>query len=154
MNKIRTAYDLFCEKRFPLPTEQQVADLEKRIGVSLPPDFRQFVLEYNGGVFTEPRIVPPSEDCPLDRLTVLDGIGASHHSCELASASSLSLFDDNDPPQIVPIGYTLMGNLLYLVTHPEGFGHIGLKKAFSDDSYYLASGIDEFFGLLRVPPTE
>jgi len=154
MNSIALAYRKFCEERFPLPSEEEVAALEERIGIDLPPDYREFLLEYNGGFFTEPDIVPPSDDCPLDRLTVLHGIRATHSSAELASISWLTLFDDNDPPQILPIGYTLMGNLLFLVTHWERNGAIALKKAGSDDSFPLADGIEEFFGLLREPPAD
>jgi hypothetical protein len=61
------------------------------------------------------------------------------------------LFDDNDPPKILPIGGTPMGGLIILDTAPgEGRGDIWLKQAFGD-FYYLADGIEEFFGLLREP---
>ena len=149
MTVIEAAYNAFSRKRFPLPTEKQLADVEQRIGVTFPDDYRRFILAYNGGYFVEPDIVPPTKECPLDGLTVMYGIGASHTSAELASRRSLALFDDNDPPQVVPVGDTIMGNLIILVTHPEGRGSIILKKAFSDDCFLLARGIEEFFGLLR-----
>ena len=154
MGKIDTAYQSFCKKRFSLPSDSLVAELERKMGVVLPPDYRRFLLDYNGGYFTEPDIVPPSEDFPLDCLTFLSGIGASHRSAELGKGLPPDLFDDNDPPQILPIGYTLMGNLLFLITHPEDNGSIGLKKAHSDKSFFLANGIEEFFGLLREPSKE
>jgi hypothetical protein len=72
----------------------------------------------------------------------------------LASRDDLALFNENDPPQILPIGYTLMGNLIFLITHPEDQGVIGLKKASSDQSYFLAAGIEAFFDLLREPSEE
>lgn len=151
---IEAAYRAYCRERFPLPTEKDVADLEQRIGVSLPDDFRQFVLEYNGGYFVEPDIVPPCKEWPVDALTSIFGIGASHPTAELASGESLAIFTDNDPPQVVPIGDTIMGNLILLVTHPEGRGSIVLKIAFSDQSFLLAGGIEEFFRLLREPSDE
>lgn len=55
---------------------------------------------------------------------------------------------------ILPVGYTLRGNLTFRVTHPEYRGGIGLKKAFSDQSFFLAVGVEEFFGLLREPPAD
>lgn len=149
MNNIALAYGKFCRTRFPLPSDKEVAALEERIGISLPEDYREFLLKYNGGYFTEPDILPPSDDCPLDRLKVLHGIRATQSSAELASTTWLTLFDDNDPPQILPIGFTLMGNLLFLITHWEDNGAIGLKKAGSDDSFFLVEGIEQFFGLLR-----
>lgn len=151
MNTIEAAYAAFSEERFPLPTEEQVAALERRIGVTFPADYRKYVLEFNGGYFTEPDIIPPSNGCPVDGLTEMHGIGASHPAAELASKADLAIFDDNDPPQIVPVGYTMTGSLILLVTHPEGRGCIIYKKAFSDESFLLATGIEEFFGLLRVP---
>lgn len=148
------AYAAFCEERFPLPTEEQVAALERRMGVAFPADYRDFLIEYNGGLFTEPSIVPPDDDCPVDGLTFLNGIAATHPTAELATPAELGTFDDNDPPQIVPIGYTLMGNLIFLVTHPDDRGWIGLKKAWSDQSFFLADGIEDFFGLLTEPPRD
>ena len=150
---IEVGYHNFCSGRFPLPAEKQIDDLEQRLGIHLPPEYRQFLLEYNGGIFAEPDIVPPSQDCPLDRLRFLCGIGASHPIAELASPEGLppEIFDGNDPPIILPIGYTLMGNMLLLVTSDEGFGCIVMKQAFTDNSFFLAKGIVDFFGLLREP---
>ena len=60
------------------------------------------------------------------------------------------MFDDNDPVRILPIGYTVMGNLLYMVVDPndEMPGWIGLKLAFRDQSFWLADDINAFFALL------
>jgi hypothetical protein len=154
MNTIERAYRAFGRERFPLPSENQVTDLEHRLRIELPPDYRQFLLSYNGGTFSEPRIVPAEGDCPLDRLRSLRGIGATFPEAEIASPASLAIFRDNDPPQVLPIGYTLMGNLIYLITHPKDRGCIGLKKAFSQQWFHLASGIEEFFGLLQEPPPD
>lgn len=151
MSTIDDAFQRFCKERFPVPTEARVAELEDRLGVPLPADYRRFLLAYNGGFFSEPDIVPPTEGCPHDRLTFLCGIGAAHPTEDLAAEDLLGLFDNNDPAQIVPIGYTLMGNLILLITHPEDHGTIALKKAFSDETFFLASGIEEFFGLLQEP---
>jgi hypothetical protein len=151
MGPVESAYQILCRKPFALPGEEQVAALEQRIGVSLPDEYRRFILQHNGGWFNEPQIVPPSDESPEDRLTVLYGIGASHPSAELARARDLALFDDNDPPEVLPIGDTIMGNLLLLITHPEDNGSIVLKIAFSDECHFLAVGIEEFFPLLREP---
>lgn len=150
-NIIQNAYEAFSRKRFPLPTESQVAGLEKRMRSRFPEDYRNFLLSFNGGYFNEPDIVPPDKECPEDRLTELYGINASEPSAELATPSSLSTFTDNDPPQIIPIGYTLMGNMLILINREEDRGYILLKKAWSQDYFTLASSIEEFFGLLRTP---
>ena len=153
MIAIEWAYQRFCRERFPLPTESNIADLEGRIGVSLPDDYREFILDFNGGYFTEPDIVPPSDECPTDCLTCMRGIGATFPGAELARPRDLALFDDNDPPQIVPVGYTMMGGLIILVTHPNERGRILYKEAFGG-SYFLAHGIEEFFELLHEPTAD
>jgi hypothetical protein len=149
MQRIETAYKAFLDEGFPLPTEKQVSDLEERLGLALPSDYRQFVLDFNGGFFNDPRIVSASDGRCLDGLTVMDGIGATDPSAELASDDKLVLFEDNDPIELLPVGYTLKGGLLLLVTHPEGFGSMILKEAFSDKSHMLADGIEGFFALLH-----
>jgi hypothetical protein len=150
MSNIEDAYRKFSTDRFPLPTEQQLAELEARVRVGLPPDYRRFVLQVNGGYFNEPEITPVGEGCPPDSLTCVHGIGASHWEVELASEFYLALFDENDPPIILPIGHTSMGGLIILTTEADGRGEILLKQAFGD-FHYLAKGIDEFFTLLREP---
>jgi hypothetical protein len=149
MRNIESAYGLYIKERFPLPSEKNIADLEKQTRIEFPGDFRNYILNYNGGYFIEPDIAPPTHDCPVDRLIFMYGINASHPSAELASAASLAVFSDNDPPEILPIGYTIMGNLILLIVLPDNKGLIVLKKAFSDEFTFLADGIEDFFGLLQ-----
>lgn len=109
MTTIEYAYNRFSTKRFPLPSESQLDLLEQRMGVTFPEDYRRFVLEFNGGYFSEPEITPVSDGCPQDGLTCMLGIGASHREAELGRPATLAIFDDNDSPKIVPIGSTGMG---------------------------------------------
>lgn len=154
MTYIETAYRDFCKKRFPRPTEEQVAEIETRIASVFPGDYRRYLLEYNGGLFTEPQFSSEDEGCPTDRLTYMNGIGATLLDAELATPADMSLFTDNYPAEIVPIGYTIMGNLVGLIMHPEQAGQIALKIAFEDEWFFLADGIEEFFALLRAPSDE
>lgn len=152
MTNIEYGYNRFCKERFSLPTESQVRWLEQRIKVAFPPDYEDFLLHYNGGFFTDPQIRAAGDECPQDALAFLSGIGASHPVAELGTQRTIELFDDNDPPQILPIGGTAMGGLIILlVDQEEGRGAIFLKKAFGD-FYFLADGIDDFFHLLHTPP--
>jgi len=149
MTAIGDAYRRFSRDRFPLPVEKQLAELEQRIGIVFPEDYRRFILEFNGGYFREPDIAPVGEGCPQDGLKFLSGIGASLINSELGEYSTLMLFDDNVPPKIVPIGGTPMGGLIILDTAPgEGRGEIYYKQAFGD-FYWIAENIEEFFTLLR-----
>ncbi len=153
MTSIEYAYQRFCSERFALPTEADIRAIERQIKVTLPDDFRQFILEFNGGYFDDPGITPVVEGCPDESLAFLCGIRPTHEEAELGQEFYLNLFDDNDPPKIVPIGGTPLGSLIVLDTAPgDGRGSIYFKQAFGD-FYYLADGIEEFFELLREPPT-
>jgi hypothetical protein len=150
MASIEYAYSQFCAERFPLPMDAQLADLEQRIGVAFPDDYRRYVLEFNGGYFDEPQIAHATEECPRIALTFMCGIGASHEESELGSPFNLSIFDDNDPPLIFPIGGTALGGLIILATEGDGRGVILYKEPYGT-FFYLADGINEFFGLLQTP---
>jgi hypothetical protein len=151
MTAIDDAYRKFSRVRFPLPAEEQLAELERRIDIVLPDDYRRFILEFNGGYFREPRITPVGDGCPQDALTYMSGIGASHEYAELGRPSWMMLFEDNMPPKILPIGYTAMGGLIILDTAPgDGRGEIYYKQAFGE-FYWIAESIEEFFTLLREP---
>jgi len=147
---IREVYDASNVERFPLPAEKLVRELEGRLKIPLPPHYRQFILEFNGGCFGEPHpvITPVHDECPCDSLTDLWGINATYKHAELGRDTNL--FDDNDPPIILPIGYTSMGNLLYLVTEEApDYGSVCLKLAFCWTVFVIADTMAEFFGLLR-----
>ncbi len=144
MTTIENAYAQFGKERFPLPSEGKLAELEGRISVRFPDDYRKFILEFNGGYFKCPEITPIGEGCPLETLEILFGIDASHPEAELGRPDRTALFDDNDPPKIIPIGRTGMGGLIILDSAPgDGNGAVFLKKAFGD-FYYLVDGIEAF----------
>jgi hypothetical protein len=150
MKRIEDAYRRFSKERFPVIRESQLSQIEKRIGIIFPGDYREYLLQFNGGYFKNPEITPVGEGCPVETLQSLFGIGASHPTAELATDALMALFDDNDPPKIVPIGDTGVGGLIVLVTEAEDRGTILLKQAFGR-FYYLADDIEDFFGLLREP---
>ena len=152
MTIIQSAYDRFCNERFPLPTEGQLFSLQRQIGVLLPPEYRRFILDFNGGCFTDPIITPVGLGCPIECLDSLYGIGASRPAIELGRPADIALFDDNEPPKIIPIGQTAVGGLIILDTAPgDGNGSIFLKQA-RGDFYYLTENIAAFFALLQEPP--
>ena len=148
MTTIENAYAQFTKERFPLPSEEQLAELERRIGVRFADDCRKFILEFNGGYFKCPEITPIGKGCPLETVEILFDIGASHPEAELARPIDLTLFDDNDPPKPIPIGATGMGGLIILDTAP-GDG-IFLKQALGN-FYYLVDGMEAFMALPRSP---
>ena len=146
MSNTESVYGKYCDGRFPLPSEEDVIKLETRLGVSLPPEYRQYILNYNGGYFSDPTIVSTNPDCPEDGLSTLWGIHAPLPFAELGH--DVINFDDNTPAQILPIGDTTRGNLLFIVTHPRDYGNVCMKIAFSSNAFFLAESLEEFFLLI------
>lgn len=129
MSTIAYAYNRFCIERFPLPDEKQFENLERQIDVQFPNDYRRYILDFNGGYFNDCSIACDNEECPQDGLRAMAGIGASHTEAELGNPAITSLFDENDPPQIMSIGRTTMGGLIAMMVRGEGYGEICLKQA-------------------------
>ncbi|HWL10594.1 MAG TPA: SMI1/KNR4 family protein [Planctomicrobium sp.] len=158
MNAIEFAYAQFCEKRFlPLPEEKDLQNLEERLGCILPAHFREFVLQYNGGRFSDPYIDLPSIGSPMeDGLNVIYGFNASHKSYELGNSVRVSIFNDGDHVEVLPIGDTPVGNaiLLDVDSRAETYGSIWFK-ATDDHRHYpgewliVGETMEEFFGLLK-----
>lgn len=150
MTEIDRVYQNYVRERFPLPAEADVAALGARINVRFPPDYRKFLLRYNGGWFGDHSLALP-DDVPGDCIDCLYGVAADHKTAELGRPSDMSLFDDNDPPEIVIIGRTVTNQLVVLGVHPETYGRIYFKTYRSrvsktDQSWFhLDDSIDEFF---------
>ena len=149
MTSIPAAYEKYCRVVFPPTTETDIARLETDVNVAFPSDYRRFLLDFNGGYFTHPRIETPAEVPTVEHLEYMNGISAPHRHAELATPGSLATFDNNDPPEIVPIGGTQRGSLILLITHEENYGSIQLRTFTT--SYWRSWGIDEYFSLLKDP---
>jgi len=146
---IANAYNQFCETRFPQISEQEIENLESEIGVELPSDYRDYLLEFNGGYFNEPLITPPDEDWPKSWLNAMYGILAPHDFAEIGQLSDILTFEDNipgAPPVVLTIGNTSKNYLILLDTSPEDNGSIYLRTF--TETYQLAYGIEDFFELL------
>lgn len=158
MNLIARAYDRYCTTRFPLPTENEVAALEERLKIDFPDDYREYLLQYNGGYFRDAQIVFPepitvrwrdgSVTHTDDHLTVMYGVDSNNKDRDIAQPFRLHLLEDNDPLQLLPIGYTSVGCLVLLDLAPGYIGNVLLKFP-SADAYTVTEGIADFFGLIK-----
>ena len=151
MSAFDHVYKTFATERFPLPTVEQLDELENRINVRFPSAYRWFILNHNGGFFNEPEIVTDTDGAGGCALRFLCGIGATYRGAELGEETMMGVIEGNDPPQVVPIGQTGMGGLILLVTDQEdSSGAILLKKSFGD-FFRIADDIAGFFELIHVP---
>lgn len=93
-------------------TEADVAEFEKSNSICLPQDYRNFIIEKNGGrvlsggVFRE-----KSTRAKLSRLDRLLGLSSVDHE---SLARNLSDLVDRIPPELLPIAYDGGGNWLLL----------------------------------------
>ena len=63
MTNIESAYQRFSTERFPLRAKRRSRSLSND-WIVFPAEFRQFLLEYNGGYFKNPEIGPVNQECP------------------------------------------------------------------------------------------
>jgi hypothetical protein len=144
------AYSKWCKQRFPLPTEQDVFDLEHKLSARFPDQYRRYLLEWNGGMFSRPRIIGGDDDSSVGHLLAMSGIHAAIDFAELANPADLALFEDNSPPIILPIGTTTANNLI-MISMAVGEVDDGtvFLRTMSDENIYLSKTIEAFFNLLR-----
>lgn len=149
MSSIEEVYDKCLEIPNSLPSSEQVATLESTLGVSLPPEYRQFLLERNGGTFNRGkfrRLIISFEDNKGDCLDSLYGIGARKTCGDLCREAVL--FDDDRPCRLVPIGYTALGVLLLIVTEALGqdkAGQIWIQYPYDEEFWELCDSFTSMF---------
>ncbi len=150
MSSIEDVYDKCLETPNSLPSSEQVGSLESTLGVSLPPEYRQFLLERNGGTFNSGKlrrlIITFSENGRGDCLDSLYGIGARKTCGDLCKEAVL--FDDDRPCRLVPIGYTAIGVLLLIATEALGkdnAGQIWIQFPYDEDFYKLCDSLTSMF---------
>ena len=150
MSAIEQAYSKWCEQQFPRPSEQDILDLEHRINARFSDHYRDYLLDWNGGMFRWPTIFHPTESHSVGEVLYLNGIHASVDFAELGRALDLSLFEDNDPPIVLPIGTTTANDLIMLsmVIGDEADGMV-ILRTIDQENIHLGDTMDEFFALLR-----
>lgn len=130
----------------PLPNAEQLALLELKIGVALPPDYRSFLIERNGGTFRG-LIIEFGNSGRSDYLIRLHGIDAPSNTCGDLVKEAI-LFDDDRPCRLIPIGYTALGVLLLIVTEALGkdkAGQIWLQFPGDEEFWELCDSFTAMF---------
>jgi cell wall assembly regulator SMI1 len=97
----------------PKVYQESIKALEAELGASLPQDYREFLMQYNGGAPSPNTIdVPNAPDMPTD-IQVFFGIGRSIESSNLSWNLCLAL--ERFPGQtLLPIACDSGGNLFCL----------------------------------------
>jgi hypothetical protein len=140
--------EILPSTRNPDCSGEELSRFEERFKVVLPKDYRDFLLETNGGYYNDVVLIDPVSERVL-RLDYLHGLYSEPNGCARLD-DGIFLFDGNVPVIVLPIGATTGGHLFFLSFDDNGVEEgIALKLAFENESVYLADTFTEFFGMLK-----
>lgn len=101
---------------------EHVAALEQRIGQGLPGDYRQFLLDVNGG---EPEVnyYPPAEDLGV---SVRDFFQLGSDDRYISLETHLDVYAGRVPPDFLPVANDDGGDLICLSLRDHDYGRVYL----------------------------
>lgn len=104
-------------------TEKDIAALEQRLGISLPDEYRQFILTWNGGQ-PEPNAFP-IQDNPRDTHGLLDRFfSIDVEDTDYDIVDNAEVFRDRVPADLLPIAFDPGGNLICVAVSGKNKGKI------------------------------
>jgi len=150
---IDKVYEEHCSERFPLPTENEIADLEAELSCTFPDHYREYLRLYNGGVFEDVGIDSEEKVVSAYAMRYLMGVNAPGDYARLGRRKDYMLFDDNDPPVAIPIASFSDVSFLMLdiESGTETYGEIHFKKA-GGGFYYVCNHMSDLFAMLVKEP--
>ncbi len=102
---------------FGMLTEIELRDFEMVNNIRLPNDYREFLLEFNGGTPS-----PNRNETPDTIVTYILGMHNGNYYASLYK--HIDMFKSRLPVSTLPIATDAFGNLFIMSLHPEGCGHI------------------------------
>lgn len=113
----------------------ELDDFEIENAIKLPNDYRDFLLEFNGGV-----PIPNKNETPS---TVVSYILGMHNGDYYASLyKHIDMFKGRLPASTFSIATDPFGNLFIMSLHPQGYGHIYFWDHEGEPSYQDGDYID------------
>jgi hypothetical protein len=112
--------------RGPL-SSQRIADIEKRLGVNLPSDYRAFMLEHNGGVPHPADFTFADEIGPYTDGSVVEFYSIQEDEAERGLLTAYRMFCSGDPRMprdVIPIASELVGNQICLCVTGQRAGYV------------------------------
>jgi hypothetical protein len=128
-------------------SETEVTDFENVNSIKLPLEYKQFLLDFNGGV--------PEPNRNLNPNTYVTCILGMHNGPYHASLyKHIDMFKERLPLSTFPIGTDPFGNLFIMTLHSESYGQIFFwaheeepkiqDGHFTDNCYFVANSFSEF----------
>jgi hypothetical protein len=133
----------FKDTNQPTTSESEVSEFEKRRGIKLPPDYRQFLLDYNGGTPLKQAVVIP--DCHQEAI-VDHFLGLKRNDEDIDTW--LDELDGDMPSEFIPIGFDPGGNALLLdltdgVVYYWDSSRSFKESSAEDNTYWVANSFNE-----------
>lgn len=141
--------------------DSEIIDLENQLAVSLPPDYTAFLREYNGG-FPQPNVFT-IKGFSLDNRGVLAFFFGVEQGEPLDLADNKSIFRNRVPPELLPVGADVFGNLICLAVSGPNRGKVywwfheeeadeGEPPTY-DNIYFVADSFSDLLNNLTELPT-
>jgi cell wall assembly regulator SMI1 len=156
------------EKSEDKATEKALKRFEKKIKAQLPKDYREFLLQTNGG-YTEKVLSYPFTLNGKPSASNIDSFyGLSEEEGEGSLIENFDTFRDKDEPRMldymIPIGEDEGGNQIVLLLNKKEYGHVyfwdheseidfeNMEEGESDrdNCHPIAKSFTEFLNLLKV----
>ncbi len=146
------------DSRFGPVTPQQINELEMHLDISLPDDYKKFLLEWNGGKPTPDRFSIPGWS---NKSSVVNRFLAVHAGKHSNLQKKIEVYEDRLPRELIPIAEDPFGNLIclglggnrlgriYFWDHEDELDDEGLSRLDFSNVYELAESLKQFTDSLR-----
>ncbi len=135
---------------FPPVDAHAIEALEASLGATLPEDYRNFLLEHNGGL-VEPDVFEVQGDPNVTKssIQILHGIAPGDY---FDINKQISIFENRIPSGTIPIGHDPSGNLLCLAVSGPRAGTVYFWDHDLDNATFpLADSFSAFLSGLASP---
>lgn len=139
----------------PLPSEADLDQFERQVGVGLPLEYRRFLKEVNGGEPSENLLWDADKERVVNYLFSLTAPESSNFSIK----KNLIVYEGRFPGELICIGSAGGGDLILLSVRGRKIGAIyywdhNLEAEYEGGEYwdnieYISDSLSEFFDMLH-----
>ncbi|MCZ2355458.1 MAG: SMI1/KNR4 family protein [Bacteroidia bacterium] len=113
------------EKIYPPVSIQLIDKMEKKLGISLPQIYREFLLQYNGGIpfYNTYDVISDQTKIILYKIVITQFLGISQGSPDDIE-TVYNAVKSRIPPKVLPIAYDQFKNIICVATDEIDLGKI------------------------------
>jgi cell wall assembly regulator SMI1 len=143
----------FKRSNIPFTTETKIADFEKKAGFKLPHDYKQFLLDHNGGVPENTLF-----DIPDCASAALIGHFLGLERPKESISFWMNELSDDLPEGFMPIGFDPGGNVILMDITDEGTIYYWdsarhfPQSTDDDNTFWIANSFTDLLKNLKIHP--